>query len=282
MVSRTGVPARAFYEIFESDVDCFSAAFQEGVARVTRAVGEAIKREDDWLEHVRAGLVALLGFLDHEPQWGRLLVLEAPMQGAVAPGCEQRLRTVLTGLLNERALRVTAASLPSAQLTGELVAGGVLTVIRTRMLEQEGAPLVELEPSLMSFIVTSYLGHAAASAELVGSPSDPNRTPSRASLLPIRPTHRTALVLRAIVSAPRSNNREIAETAGLIDEGQASKLLARLERRGLIENVGIGAARGEPNAWLLTPDGHRVLEAIGERFADTPPKRTSGRIGGAA
>ena len=282
MVSRTGVSARAFHEIFESDADCFAAAFEEGLARVTRAVGETIKQEENWLEHVRAGLVALLGFLDDEPHWGRLLVLEAPRQGTVALGYEQRLLTVLTRLLNEGAPNVIAASLPSPQLMGELVAGGVFAVIRTRMLEQEGTALVELAPSLTSFVVTPYLGHAATRAEFAGSWSDRNHTLSRAAVLPIRPTRRTALVLRAIVSAPRSNNREIAEAAGLIDEGQTSKLLARLERRGLIKNVGIGAARGEPNAWLLTPDGHRVLELIGERFPDTPRKRMSGRIGGAA
>jgi DNA-binding MarR family transcriptional regulator len=89
---------------------------------------------------------------------------------------------------------------------------------------------------------------------------------ARTTALPIRVTHRTTLVLRAIAQTPYSNNREIAYAAGITDEGQASKLLARLERRGVIENVGVGPARGEPNAWLLTASGRRAVEVIGESF----------------
>jgi hypothetical protein len=143
------------------------------------------------------------------------------------------------------------------------------------MLEADGRKLVELAPSLMAFIVAPYLGQTAAQAELEGRPSGagaasviepgPARAQaiSRAAELPIRATRRTRLVLAAIARAPYSNNREVAQAAGLTDEGQASKLLARLERRGVIENVGIGAARGEPNAWLLTASGKHAVELIG-------------------
>jgi hypothetical protein len=85
--------------------------------------------------------------------------------------------------------------------------------------------------------------------------------------LPVRPTYRTMRVLEAIGMLPRSNNREIAEAAGMRDQGQTSKLLNRLERRGLVQNAGLGAAHGEPNAWLLTAAGKRILEAAGDSHA---------------
>jgi hypothetical protein len=166
----------------------------------------------------------------------------------------------------------------------------VLSVIRTSLLEGRDGKLVELAPSLMAFIVVPYLGQAAAKAELEGRPSlaadvEPEsdvaraQAISRASELPIRATHRTRLVLRAIALAPYSNNREIAQAAGLADEGQTSKLLARLERKGVIENVGVGAARGEPNAWLLTASGKHAVELIGESLASgaAPRRSTSAR-----
>jgi hypothetical protein len=105
---------------------------------------------------------------------------------------------------------------------------------------------------------------------------------SRAAALPIRATHRTTLVLRAIAQAPYSNNREVAQAAGLVDEGQTSKLLARLERQGVIENVGIGAARGEPNAWLLTASGRRTLELIDESVAPEALRPRGAGVRGAA
>ena len=70
------------------------------------------------------------------------------------------------------------------------------------------------------------------------------------------------LVLRAIAQAPRSNNRAIAQAAGLSDEGQTSKLLSRLKHQGLVENVGLGQAYGEPNAWLLTREGRGSRQAL--------------------
>jgi predicted transcriptional regulator of viral defense system len=102
-----------------------------------------------------------------------------------------------------------------------------------------------------------------------------------AAVIPIRATHRTMRVLGAIESIPRLSNREIAEIAGLTDDGQTSRLLGRLERRGLIENVGLGAPRGEPNAWLLTPYGHRVVKTIGHPFALGATAQRN-RIGGSA
>jgi hypothetical protein len=43
--------------------------------------------------------------------------------------------------------------------------------------------------------------------------------------------------------------------AGIADQGQISKLLARLHSLGLLENTGGDHAKGEPNAWHLTARG---------------------------
>jgi hypothetical protein len=122
---------------------------------------------------------------------------------------------------------------------------------------------IALAPTLMSFIVRPYLGQAAAQAELTGTPSSDNEPP--AQVLPVRATHRTTAVLDAIARAPRSSYRQIAEIAGLADEGQTSKLLWRLAERGVIENLGRGQNFGEPNAWLLTSYGKQVLRRLRTR-----------------
>ena len=56
--------------------------------------------------------------------------------------------------------------------------------------------------------------------------------------------------------------RAIGEGAGITDQGQISRLLARLERLGLLTNTGNGQARGESNAWQLTPLGQRITEQL--------------------
>jgi AcrR family transcriptional regulator len=292
VATRAGVSENVFHDVFSTVEECYRAAFDEGLDRLSRTVAEATAREQAWLERVRSGLVALLGFVDDEPAWARLLVIETPLAGAVTFDCTQQLHKMLAGLLEPTAdltdggAAGRAGGSPAllATLTGELVVGGVLSVIRASMFEGGPGKLVELAPSLMAFIVAPYLGQAAARAELEGKPacagealaSDRGparvRAISRAAELPIRATHRTTLVLRAIARAPYSTNREIAHAAELTDEGQASKLLARLERQGVIENVGLGPARGEPNAWVLTASGRSTIELINQSFASGAPR----------
>ena len=182
--------------------------------------------------------------------------------GALALDCERRAPGLLTALVNEDRREAIDGEPTASQedLTGELVIGGVFSVIRTRMLERRGRPLVELAPSLMSFIATAHRGQAGACSDLAGVPASAGGAPSQAGAPPVRTTYRTARVLQAISSAPRSSNRKIAAASGLSDEGQASKLLGRLERHGLIMNVGLGSGFGEPNAWLLTARGRHLAQ----------------------
>jgi DNA-binding HxlR family transcriptional regulator len=53
----------------------------------------------------------------------------------------------------------------------------------------------------------------------------------------------------------------VADASGVLDQGQMSKLLWRLEHLGLIANEA-PRARGEANAWALTDKGHEVERAI--------------------
>jgi hypothetical protein len=68
-------------------------------------------------------------------------------------------------------------------------------------------------------------------------------------------------VLTVIGERPDASNREIAALAGIADQGQISKLLARLSKLGLIENFGEGQERGAANAWQLTARGAQVERA---------------------
>jgi chromosome segregation and condensation protein ScpB len=121
----------------------------------------------------------------------------------------------------------------------------------------------------MAMIVLPYLGPAAARRELAKPvPKTANaHRPERNPLgrLEMRLTYRTVRVLMAIAARPGSSNRVVAEAAEVSDQGQMSKLLARLQQLGLIQNTGGGASRGEPNAWTLTNKGWGVQGAIAEQ-----------------
>jgi hypothetical protein len=63
-----------------------------------------------------------------------------------------------------------------------------------------------------------------------------------------------------VAERPGANNRQVGVAAGVSDQGQMSRLLARLEGLGLLENRGTRAL-GAPYAWHLTARGVESLRA---------------------
>jgi hypothetical protein len=145
--------------------------------------------------------------------------------------------------------------------------GAVLAVVHARLSGQGGASLAELLNPLMAMIVRPYLGAAAAEKELERPLPTGRHARRRAPVDPLggldmRLTYRTLRVLATIAASPGASNRQVAEEAGVADQGQISKLLARLENLGLIHNAGVGHLKGEPNAWRLTSRGREVEQAV--------------------
>jgi hypothetical protein len=79
----------------------------------------------------------------------------------------------------------------------------------------------------------------------------------------LRVTYRTARVLEGVGRQPGASNCQAGEYAGIPDPGQISKLLARLQRLGLLESHGAGGrAKGVPNSWALTATGLQVAHSL--------------------
>ncbi|HST56338.1 MAG TPA: helix-turn-helix domain-containing protein, partial [Solirubrobacteraceae bacterium] len=256
-----------------------------------------------WRGKTRAGLGALLGVFDDEPEAGLLCVVEALGAGPRVLAHRGRILRGLMDAVDGGRLESTASrGLPV--LTAEGVVGAVLSVLYARISKRgaggasqlgvvgaatrrlpaglagsasdapgvrglEDEPLAGLLGPLMSMIVLPYLGPAAAQKELsrpapaaAGGASSKHGGRDPLEALEMRLTYRTLRVLAAVAARPGANNREIADEAGIVDQGQASKLYARLERLGLIHNTGPQLRRGASNAWRLTANGQRVQETL--------------------
>jgi AcrR family transcriptional regulator/DNA-binding MarR family transcriptional regulator len=268
VVARSGVSRRTFYEQFDDREECFLAAFDEAVARVSPGVVEAYRGEKRWQEQIRAALIVLLGFFDGEPAIGRLLVVESLSAGASALERRRRVLGHMVAAVEEgRDRGRTNSGLPS--LTGEGVVGAVLSVIHGRIVEASTGRLLDLTSPLMSMIVLPYLGPAVARTEAerpnpTPTPGTHKSTGNPLSDLGMRLTYRTIRVLMAVAEHPGASNRQVADASGIADQGQMSKLLTRLVALELVENQGPGPGpvRGEPNAWQLTTKGQEIEHAI--------------------
>jgi AcrR family transcriptional regulator len=270
VVVRSGVSRRTFYELFEDREDCFLAAFDLAIARAAETVLPAYRGHARWRERVRAAVEAALAFLDAEPESGYLCVVGALGGGRRA--LERRAQVVqrLVDAVHEGRLESRGARHPQ-RLVAEGVVGAVLGVVHARLADRdESKPLLGLLSPLMGMIVLPYLGAGVAEREQqrpaprTRRPLAPRGNPLRE--LDMRLTYRTVRVLLAIAEqgARGSNpsNRQVATAAGISDQGQISKLLSRLQALGLIGNAGGDHAKGEPNAWSLTPRGLEVTRTL--------------------
>jgi AcrR family transcriptional regulator len=266
IVARSGVSRRTFYEMFKDREACFLAAFDEAIERATGRVLTAYRGAVGWRAQIHAALTALLEFLDDEPGLGGLCVVDA--LGAGPEALERRAR-VVRALVDAVDLGRAEAEggLRPTRLTAEGVVGGVLSVLYARLGEEDPGPMLRLLSALMGMIVMPYLGAAAAGRETRRPAPRARRRSERPVSNPLdglgmRLTYRTVRVLAVIADQPGASNRQVADAAGVQDQGQISKLLVRLERLGLIANGASEIMRGVPNTWQLTARGHEVEHAI--------------------
>jgi AcrR family transcriptional regulator len=175
VVARSGVSRRTFYELFEDREDCFLAAFDLAVERAAQRVLPAFEAPGSWRERVRAGLGALLEFLEDEPGMGALCIVDVLGAGPVA--LERRARVVEQLIDAVDGGRGEArGSVQPTRLTAEGVVGAVLAILHARMLQDDHDPVCELLGPLMGVIVMPYQGAAAAARE-AAKPA-PRRGPS--------------------------------------------------------------------------------------------------------
>lgn len=276
IAERARVSRRTFYEIFDDREACLAALVGDVVQRIEADIVRADLTDLAWHERVRGGLVTILGFFDREPVLARVCVVQALRGGPVVLRYREKIIAHLAKVLDAGFEESTSRSAQVTELTAEGLVGAALAIVSTRLQRKRHEPLTSLTGELMSMIVLPYLGSAAAGLELARplptqreSVRDDASEAVAASIggdpladVPMRLTYRTALVLGCIAERPGTSNRVIGDRAGVSDQGQISKLLARLERLGLAENTGDGHSRGERNAWRLTPRGVLVEHSI--------------------
>ena len=280
ITARAKVSRRTFYELFENREACLGALVEDILALVETELKSAGLEGLGWRERLRGGLVVILSFCDREPALARVCVVEALRGGPQVQALREQALTRLAQIIDE-GREVGSRAADCTSLTAEGLVGAAFGIVYARLAREEEGSLTGLLGELMGMIVLPYQGPAAARAEracALPQPQAPRALPAVSSalaladrdplqMLPMRVTYRTARVLECVERQPGASNRDIAGEAGIRDQGQISKLLARLERLGLLENTGAGAhTKGEPNAWELTALGQKVAERLRMSF----------------
>jgi len=271
VIARARISRKTFYDFFADREDCFLAAFEQALSQARLPASEAYEREAGWREGIRSALATVLLLIDEEPALARLCVIEALGAGERVLQRRSRLLAEAADVVDRGRLAAGATRNPPA-ITAEAVVGAIFAVLHTHVLQGRNEAATDLLGPLMSVIVLPYLGAGSAGRELNRPPVPrarrtrrPVRSKDALEGLDVRLTYRTVRVLMALAEHPGASNREIAEGAGIVDQGQICKLLGRLARLGLIENRGEGQRHGAANAWHLTARGAQVERATRPR-----------------
>lgn len=283
IVLRAGVSRRTFYELFACCEECLLAVLQDALSRVReRTFASWASQEDDWRGRARSSLAGLLGLFDEDHVLAQLLIVESLSAGSHVLAVRARVLEEVIDALEQQVCRPeakgklagTEVSSTFTRLSLEGAIGGMLAVLHARISLRTSGNLLELIGPLMGMLVLPVYGPAAARREAarpvfpLAAKYETNRR-SRSLLhsdpfkdAGMRLTYRTIRVLWAIGDHPGSSNRQVATLAEVADQGQVSKLLSRLEYRGIIANSRVEAGPGRPNAWTLTLAGRQLISRI--------------------
>jgi AcrR family transcriptional regulator len=174
IVREAGVSRGSFYEHFEGKEHCFRVGFELGYEVVQRAIDRAFAAsEGDWLERARAGVGTYLRMLAQDPAFCRAYVLE-PL--AAGPEIGALWEEVLSGFaaMFQRGLgsaRYDPEEFP--QLPDEnflAMVGGFHALVARHIRLDKASELPTLEPVLLHFILSVFLGPTRADAALQRGP----------------------------------------------------------------------------------------------------------------
>jgi AcrR family transcriptional regulator/DNA-binding MarR family transcriptional regulator len=201
----------------------------------------------------------------------RLTVRTQMALAAVAgrPGLNNREVSEVIGLSDQGQVSRMMKRLSEHGLV-ENAPAGTKRVARAWRLTMDGEAVVDAHRSLKQArrttskggkLVAKSSGRRGTSANQAGPGRPGRKSGSRAAR---RMTVLTQEVLAQVASlnerGATPSNREVAQAAGVRDEGQISKLLSRLQAQSLLENTG-GGHPSAGNAWRLTSRGREILSA---------------------
>lgn len=165
VLDHTGLYRQAFYDNFPDKDACYLAAFDAGVARVEALVRNAAASEESWRGKLRAGLGALLDFLDTEPDVGRALVVEVHAAGPEALARRADAMKKIGDFIDLARQESEGGESPP-RIAPEGIVAGIHAVVHGRLSTGAAEGFRQLLPEFMYFAVLPYFGAAAASAEM--------------------------------------------------------------------------------------------------------------------
>jgi AcrR family transcriptional regulator len=167
IVKAAAIARSRFYENFSSREDCFFALYDEGVEGALQAVQQGCRENgDEFRDMVRAGIAALLAYMEANRDLATACVVEGP---AVGPGVNDRFERLIkdfAALLRAGSADQELEDLPAT--VEETVVGGLYWLLYYALLEKRPKRLKSLLPQLTEFALIPFVGAESARTTAAG------------------------------------------------------------------------------------------------------------------
>jgi AcrR family transcriptional regulator len=247
-VARRGAMSpTTFYANFRDKEAALLNAVDSTMAQMTVAATTAFARNSDWASGIRGAVGGMLNFLASRPAMAHLLTVDIFAGGA--PAMRRRdegareLKALLTGG------HLAAPKVPKVAV--EAIFGGIMALIRRRILEDGADAIPALAPVCTYFALAPFVGpeEAAAAANGHGRGRAASGRPRPGAGLMLEPTKWTLLALLAhnpisAAALAEEVNLEVAKVTTYLEE---------LEAGGVVERAGTERP-GDPVEWLSSRD----------------------------
>jgi len=165
VLDRTGLYRQAFYDEFPDKDACYLAALEMGIGRLEAVVARGAASEEGWRGKLRAGLGALLDYLDAEPDAGRGVVVEVHAAGPEALKLRAEAMKRASDFIDLARTEAGEAEAPP-RIAAEGVVSGIHAIVHSRLSTGATEGFRGLLPEFMYFAVLPYFGAAAANEEM--------------------------------------------------------------------------------------------------------------------
>ncbi len=161
VAGRAGISKSDFYAHFASKQECILVAYDDAVERLRGEVLAACEGGEEWGESVCAGVAAMLAGLSAAPAQANLLLVEGLRAG---PAICARYRGAVESFapyLHAAGPVAGGAGEPPRE-AGEVVVGGIASLLARRVAAGEADRLDRFFPELAEFALSPYLDVAEA------------------------------------------------------------------------------------------------------------------------
>lgn len=157
IVARAGVSRRTFYEHFKNKEDAFLAAYDAVVRQQARHIRRAYFEETTVQDRLRAGIRAYMEFTASQPDVARMCIVEVLAAGPRAMAKRNEAMQMFAEIIEDN-IHELIPGCRRAELTAEMIVGGLHEVVLSRILANRIDELPGLADDLLATILMLNVG----------------------------------------------------------------------------------------------------------------------------